>query len=385
MEWLVDGPPRREKRRLDANPASVPIDTHIRLAREELFKQKDEIPEMRRRAERLQREHDQLADARWLIRRKLDLVDAIRAIRDKIEWLDTDQHVQAYDEKVLPYLEAYSKKASYQVDECATKRRNISLPGETRNERISMYVESHAANHSTIVSEYLADVCLAPPRMDLHKRDVCPTCGDEMLLVSAKSIMTCPQCGYAVSYLDSTTSSLSYGDEVDFASFSYKRINHFNEWLLQVQGKEGTEIRDDVITMIMAELFRQRVVDVSAITHKKIREVLKTLKLRKTYEHVSQIVHKITSRPPMRMTSETEELCRLMFIAVQPAFERHCPADRKNFLSYSYCLYKFLQLLGCEKFLETFSLLKGRDKLMRQDQIFEKICTDLDWEFIPSV
>jgi hypothetical protein len=74
-----------------------------------------------------------------------------------------------------------------------------------------------------------------------------------------------------------------------------------------------------------------------------------------------------------------------MFIAVQPAFEKHCPKDRKNFLSYSYCLYKFFELLGYEQFLETFTLLKGRDKLARQDEIFQKICEELDWQFIPSV
>ena len=69
----------------------------------------------------------------------------------------------------------------------------------------------------------------------------------------------------------------------------------------------------------------------------------------------------------------------------KPAFEKHCPPDRKNFLSYSYCLYKFFQLLGYDDLLSSFSLLKGKDKLHKQDLIFEKICKDLEWEFLPSV
>ena len=85
------------------------------------------------------------------------------------------------------------------------------------------------------------------------------------------------------------------------------------------------------------------------------------------------------------MSPEIEEMCRLMFIAVQPAFEKHCPSDRKNFLSYSYCLFKFLQLLGCQEFLDNFTLLKGRDKLLKQDAIFSKICEELDWEYVPSL
>ena len=40
-----------------------------------------------------------------------------------------------------------------------------------------------------------------------------------------------------------------------------------------------------------------------------------------------------------------------------PHFEKHCPKDRKNFLSYSYCLFKFFQLLGYDEFLDSFTLL----------------------------
>jgi hypothetical protein len=179
--------------------------------------------------------------------------------------------------------------------------------------------------------------------------------------------------------------SMSYSDDVEFSSFSYKRINHFNEWLQQVQAKENHEISQKVLDGVMLELYRQRVTDLQAITPKKVREVLKTLKLRKAYEHVAQITSRLTGGKPLRVPAEVEEMCRLMFIAVQPAFEKHCPKDRKNFLSYSYCLFKFFQLLGYDEFLDSFTLLKGRDKLAKQDEIFKKICEELDWEFVPSV
>ena len=116
----------------------------------------------------------------------------------------------------------------------------------------------------------------------------------------------------------------------------------------------------------------------------KLEKLLAILKLRKSYEHVAQITCRLTGVRPLRIPAEEEEKCRLMFIAVQPAFEKHCPSDRKNFLSYSYCLYKFFQLLGYEEFLDSFSLLKGRDKLAKQDEIFKKICEELDWEFVKS-
>ena len=202
--------------------------------------------------------------------------------------------------------------------------------------------------------------------------------------INSKAIIACPSCGYAVTYLDATMSSMSYSDDVEFSSFSYKRINHFNDWLQQVQAKENFEITDEHMQNIMEELYKQRITSVGQITQKKVREVLKTLKLRKAYEHVAQITCRLTGINPMRIPSDSEETCRLMFIAVQPAFEKHCPKDRKNFLSYSYCLYKFFQLLGYDQFLDSFSLLKGRDKLTKQDEIFKKICEELDWSVLET-
>ena len=40
---------------------------------------------------------------------------------------------------------------------------------------------------------------------------------------------------------------------------------------------------------------------------------------------------------------------------------------------------------GMDEYLPLFSLLKGKEKLQRQDEIFEKICHELEWEFIPSL
>ena len=103
-----------------------------------------------------------------------------------------------------------------------------------------------------------------------------------------------------------------------------------------MQAKESYEVPGDVLKLVMGELQRQRVGSCAEITPKKIREVLKTLKLRKAYEHVAQITSRLTGEQPLRVPVEVEEMCRLMFIAVQPVFEKHCPKDRKNFLSYSY-------------------------------------------------
>ena len=141
----------------------------------------------------------------------------------------------------------------------------------------------------------------------------------------------------------------------------------------------------DVITHVMQEFVLRRITSKDAIDAKKVREVLKSLKLRKYYDNVAQITARITGKPPPRMTLDQESQCLLMFHAVEQLWPIHCPADRRNFLSYSYCLYKFCELLGWDYLLPNFSLLKGKDKLQRQDAIWKKICDDLEWDYFPSI
>jgi len=85
------------------------------------------------------------------------------------------------------------------------------------------------------------------------------------------------------------------------------------------------------------------------------------------------------------MEQVTEDKLRKMFKDIQEPFDRNCPKERKNFLSYSYVLYKFCELLGEDEFLGCFPLLKSKEKLHHQDVIWKKICKDLQWEFIPTV
>lgn len=103
------------------------------------------------------------------------------------------------------------------------------------------------------------------------------------------------------------------------------------------------------------------------------------------YEHKTHIVSKLSGNAPPTINRETEEKLRLMFRQIQSPFEKHCPKGRTNFLSYSYVLHKFCELLELDDFVKCFPLLKSRDKLKQQDKIWEKICMELNWDYIPSV
>ena len=213
----------------------------------------------------------------------------------------------------------------------------------------------------------------------------CDKCQKEMIFSANEAVFTCTECGYQEFVLVDSDKP-SYKDpprEVSY--YAYKRINHFNEWLAQFQAKESTEIPQEVYEAICAELKKERILDYRTLSRQKVREILKKLKYNKYYEHVPHIMNRLNGQNAPVMSREVEEKLRYMFKEIQPSFQKNCPKDRSNFLSYSYVLYKFCELLELDEYLSSFPLLKNRDKLYVQDKIWEKICADLAWQFIRSV
>ena len=155
--------------------------------------------------------------------------------------------------------------------------------------------------------------------------------------------------------------------------------------LSQFQAKESTDIPKELYDQIYTELKKNRIYDLTKLTQKDIKRILKKLGQTKYYEHRAHILSKFNGLPPPTINRETEEKLRSMFKQIQPPFQKHKPATRKNFLSYSYVLHKFFQLLELDDLVPGFQLLKSREKLRQQDVIWKKMCKDLKWEFIPSI
>ena len=223
-----------------------------------------------------------------------------------------------------------------------------------------------------------------PPAIDMEIK--CKACGKTYTLVyePETSEQICTDCG-AAHYVQSTERGFKEEQEMERnVVYSYKRDNHFNEWVSQFQAKESTSIPDEVIAQLRSEFKKQKIKESADITHLKVRGLLKKLGLNKYYEHAPYITTILNGVKPPTMPQELEDRLRLMFGQVQKPFEKHCPADRKNFLSYSFTLYKFCELLGEDEYLPCFPLLKSKEKLHRQDDMWKLICRELAWEFIPT-
>jgi len=218
------------------------------------------------------------------------------------------------------------------------------------------------------------------------KINICKNCGNNNLTYKTlESEVFCNKCGYTekVLFENDKTSYKETPKEISY--FAYKRINHFNEWITQFQGKETTQIPNKIYKNIIEEIKKDVHLDIKNITNAQVRIILKKLKYNKYYENIPNIINIITNRQAPIITREYEEKLRSMFKEIQVPFMNNCPENRKNFLSYSYVLHKFCELLELDHLLHHFSLLKSREKLQQQDFIWKKICNDLEWEYIPSI
>lgn len=308
-------------------------------------------------------------------------------IRDRIKEINSTikKHQQDYknyylhnSEYIFEYFE--TKKTITSGGSMKTKSLNafFNLPEAKKTEELFK-------NQHNNVEKYLASI--DQTYMDVSKyvypTDICQFCHQgEMIPIESEGIMVCNQCAKQVVFLIDNEKP-SYKEPPKEACFyAYKRINHFREILAQFQAKETTCIPDNVLESIKQQIKKERI-EISQFTDKKAKEIMKKLGFNKYYEHIPFIKDKLGIKPPVMTPDLEDRLCNL-FMEIQGPYAKFCPDDRVNFLNYYYTVYKLCELLGRREFLPFFPMLKDREKRIEQDQIWKKICIELDWEFIAT-
>jgi hypothetical protein len=297
---------------------------------------------------------------------------------ERIRACTSESELADYLLSCVPVIKEYTKEVEETTTTSTKKVAGVQISSRKGVQRNDIY------------KKYLKEVedgyDYAPKDRDIHETP-CRQCGVMYSRVFDESASEeiCKECG-AVEYI--LGEEVGFKEEQDLEKhiiYSYKRENHFNEWISQFQAKESTTVPDDVIAKLRTEFRKQKVKELSEITHEKVKGLLKKLGYAKYYEHVPYIATIVSGITPPTMPQALEDKLRLMFHAIQAPFEKHKPLNRKNFLSYSFVLYKMSELLGEDQYLPCFPLLKSREKLYVQDQIWKKICDELLWQFIPTV
>jgi hypothetical protein len=324
------------------------------------------------------------------LQNKLDLTDKIKGLDKKIKLIMSQKNkTDYYLETGSIIFQYYDNKNSKEYTKETTPNNDNSIINmfkiEEKNKEVPKINENKDTTKTSIINQYMSymdDEYLAYDNEE--DIDTCQLCGSKVYILSTKSIIVCKTCGYTTDIIINSDKP-SYKDpprEVSY--FAYKRINHFNEWLAQFQAKESTDIPEEIYENIMYEVKKEKIFDIKKLSPDKLREILKKLRYNKYYEHVPHIINHMNGEPAPSMSRNSEEKLRMMFKEIQTPFVKYCPKDRKNFLSYSYVLHKFCELLSMDEYLDCFPLLKSREKLQQQDNIWERICGDLQWQYIPS-
>jgi hypothetical protein len=313
------------------------------------------------------------------IDQQLEIKDNLAEIKQQINVIikNEKQYYLNNNKYIFDYFE---NKKNISMNNSKTKLLNTFF-------KINSDIEEENTSHiKDNVQKYLSN--LDESFIDVNKfvveSDICQYCRKgELIPIDHEGIMVCNQCHKHVQYLVENEKP-SYKEPPKEACFyAYKRINHFREILAQFQAKETTQIPEEVLENIKNQIRKERI-DLTHLNNKKAKDILKKLGYNKYYEHIPFIKDKLGIKPPV-MTQELEEsLCNL-FMEIQGPYAKFCPDDRVNFLNYYYTVYKLCELLDQGQFLPYFPMLKDREKRIEQDEIWKKICQELDWEFIPTI
>tara|TARA_Y100000389_G_scaffold190678_1_gene215772 strand:- start:5487 stop:6761 length:1275 start_codon:yes stop_codon:yes gene_type:complete len=283
----------------------------------------------------------------------------------------------------------FTKPVIKQIDNNSSSEEDIEIDEYSgKKTNLFSYMSSKQTNNKgSLLDRYMSEIDKTYVTKVRHVPtiNICATCNKEQITSHTDGLLLCETCGTATNIVIDSTKPCYKEPIPENSYFAYKRINHFKEWLSQFQAKESTNIPQDVYDAVLIEIKKAQIKNLATLKTETIRQFLKKLRLNKFYEHIPQIINKLNKLPPPVIDMEIEEKLCSMFNEIQEPFQECRPANRKNFLSYSYTLHKMTELLGLEQFRQCFNLLKSREKLKQQDRIWQCICKKLNWSFYPSI
>jgi hypothetical protein len=323
----------------------------------------------------------------------MDMKDRIKEIDETIKELKNKKNNYFLDNSKFIFEYFENKKNINNIDPSSNSSTNKSV--SSKNQILFNFFKIQNNNqeenvtenrNKNIVQKYLSNIDETFIDMNSFVRstDICQHCfKGELIPLDDEGVLICNVCAVNIPYLIENEKPSYKEPPKEVCFYAYKKINHFKEILAQFQGKETTQIPDDVIDQIHLQIKKERI-SLEQLTHYKTKEILKKLGFNKYYEHIAFIKNKLGLKPPVFSPELEETLCNL-FMETQSPYAKTCPDYRVNFLNYYYVLFKFCELLGEEQYLDSIPLLKDREKLIEQDETWKKMCIELDWEFIPTV
>lgn len=322
----------------------------------------------------------------------MELKDRINEINQKINNLKRKKNDYYLDNSkyIFEYFE--NKKNINNIDDANSAPKQLTTKNQTLFNMFKIQPKEQEINNNdeiktlNLVQKYMSNVDESYIDMNLYLKnmDVCNFCNNgEMIALDDEGVLMCNICAAQIPYLIENEKPSYKEPPKEVCFYSYKKITHFKEIIAQFQGKETTQIPLEHMELIELQIRKERL-SINELTYYKMKDILKNLELNGYYEHVAFIKNKIGIPPPVFSQQLEETLCNL-FMEILSPYAQVCPDDRINFLNYHFVLYKLLELLDENKYLNEIPMLKDRLKIIDQDLIWRQICNILNWVYIPTV
>jgi len=238
----------------------------------------------------------------------------------------------------------------------------------------------------------------------------------------ANNLRFCRKCGYSEQVLENTLRNIDYThlDQLNLISgadapsssnnmlekqsttitkLDYKHIVHLNNWFKQLQGKDNSNIPDEIYECLKKELAKLRIDpkrNPKKVTKKIVKQILKDNNYNLYYKFIPSIIATIkgTNKCNIEFSQDVIEKIRAMLLkTLEPYFEKFKPKDRSNYYNFSFFIIKCLEILHewgditskqLRVYKENIPQLTCRDKLKIQNDSWIKLVKYLGWPAISS-
>ena len=173
----------------------------IQEKREDLVRKRLEAPTLRADAQKLRMEVQGMTRPRWQVRQVADKLQQAAQLESEADVRESMKREYEFEETALTYLRMNSSAAQERLVNCHRKQDSIKCFAK-KGRDLEVIDPAY---------EYLADIDVHPKGGDGDERRV-PSLPDGvgLLLQSVESTLTCPNCGYAMAYLDATSAAIPF-------------------------------------------------------------------------------------------------------------------------------------------------------------------------------
>jgi hypothetical protein len=299
----------------------------------------------------------------WIVENSTDAVDVkqagveIVATRKRIQDIETGSEYSLYILRTADLLEEY--KTLFEATRSISFIKTFSSRDETKIHRRNKLL----LDYLRTAKEYI--------NLDNYKqkitKPVCESCHSINLTPTGEgdSMLVC-ECGATLEQLDDAP-TFKDSERVNMSSrYTYTCRGHFIEAMNRFEGKQNTEIDEEVVKMLKKEVGLHRLTSDTA-TKDHIYMFMTEKKLSDYYADINLIYFKITAKNPPDITEYRNELLE-MHDQLEEAYMEVKEDERLNSLNVNWKLYKLLQLLGYECKKDDFFCLKTPTKQGEHEQ-----------------